>query len=199
MTISTARSFFADDIALESERSRRLFTVSGWNTVIRAAGQSAGIDFLVDYVPLRWNKGYAVSQLQYAQGRRTPFYTTGDWLTAAEAGSNVRAVATKGDVQVRVSVPLPHPVRAETAAAFKRVTQREKDFIRKQFRAHLVRFIEQTPVITSKRINGRARAQVDKALTASSKSRARSLSAAGRLSRVRELINAPRRPVAAAA
>ena len=168
-------SFFGEEIKLESERARRLFTTGGWNTVIRASGQVAGVRFLENYVPLRWSKAYAVGQLLYTRGGARPFYLTGDWLEAAEGGSNAQSVATKGDVRVRVIVPLPHGVQPETAAGFKKITLRERTYVKRQFHDALIRFIDSTPVKVAARINGRARAQVDKALGTASRQRAKSI------------------------
>ena len=168
-------SFFGEEIKLESERARRLFTTSGWNTVVRAAGQSAGVRFLENFIPLRWSKAYAVGQLLYSRGGNRPFYLTGDWLEAAEAGANVQALSTKGDVRVRVIVPLPHAVQPETIAGFRKITLRERTYVKREFREALIRFIDATPVKVAARINGRARAQVDKALNVASRQRARSI------------------------
>lgn len=174
-------SFFGEEIQLASARARHLFTTSGWNTVIRAAGQATGVDYLGTYVPLRWNRGYARSQLFYAKAKGFPFFAKGDWARSADAGSNVQAVAKGGDVKVIVRVPVGHPTRPETAKSFREVPVREIAYLQRQFKAHLIRFIESTPNSQPTRPNGKIRAQVSEALAQSSRARARSIIVGERL------------------
>lgn len=173
--MATVANFFGEEIRLESERARHLYTQKGWNTLVRAAGQGTGSRFLEDYIPLRWNKAYAVAQLFYSRGGNRPFYLTGAWVEAAEAGANVQSVASKGDVRVMLRIPLPHAVQPDTIRGFRRITSREEAYARKTFRAALIKGIDASPVTFSGRLNGRARAEVAAGLHESSRDRARSI------------------------
>lgn len=187
--MALARSFFSEEIDLESQRARNLFTQSGWNSIVRAAGQAAGARFLEGYVPLRWNKNYARGVLHYIKGGRNPFYDQGNWVDAAEAGANVQTTATKGDVIVRVRVPSAHPVQPDVAGAFRRIDMREIVFVKREFRNALIKFIDSTPVTKAARLNGRARAQVSKAFTTASRTRARSLIFAAKTQSIRSRLS----------
>lgn len=91
-------------------RTAALFgSASERNTWYRNAFQAMGNYWLNEYLPLRFNRGYASGVMGYAIGGGRPFEDTG--LLKAELLKNARAEATATATKQEVSIILP-PGRA---------------------------------------------------------------------------------------
>jgi hypothetical protein len=130
------------------EKGRRVFTQAGWNRALRNAGTYAGFWWLANYGPLRWNKGYAMSQLGYRPGARKlgrmargelPFFSTGSFQNGFNTRANVVAKAKKGGARFWVTIPGGalnfHP---EHVRAFRTIPARESAAVAREFRKSLI-------------------------------------------------------------
>jgi hypothetical protein len=136
LSVSTAN---AETIARLSAKGRAVFTVKGWNDAIRSAAIYAGNWWIGHYGVLRFNKGYAVSALNYSAGGAKPFFKTG--LMASNYSMRARTIATAKTgalVQFRVTFPAGHPLQEKTSKAFRFIPMREKVAVAREFRRGLI-------------------------------------------------------------
>lgn len=130
------------------EKGRRVFTQAGWNRALRNAGTYAGFWWLANYGTLRWNRGYAMSQLGYSPGTKKikrmargepPFYSSGAFQNGFNTRANVIAKAKNGGARFWVTIPGGalnyHP---EHTSAFRRIPARESAAVAREFRKALI-------------------------------------------------------------
>ncbi len=128
-------------------KAQRVFTSAGWHRVIREAGIAAGNWWIANYGPLRWNKGYAISQLGWrTKGMMSkfavPFYETGKWMANFNSRSRTVAVAKNGGGRFWIVIPIGHPVRQETSQQFKTLPAREKTAVAREYRRALIQGLQ---------------------------------------------------------
>lgn len=129
-------------------KGRRVFTVAGWNKVLRDAGIFAGNWWIANYGPLRFNAGYAKGNLGYSASSKrkrvdlfrggSPFVWTGQWLANFNSRSRTEAVAKKGGARFWIVCPIGHPVRPETSASFRRIPARESAAVAREYRRAVI-------------------------------------------------------------
>lgn len=171
MSVKPATS--ADIQAIESRlgvKGKRVFSAAGWNESLRKAGQTAGLWWLANYGPLRWNKGYAQGKLGYAprsEAKRArvdrgedPFFSTGDFQAGFNTKSKVVTKATKGHVRFWITIPAGylnfHPTHA---AAFRKVPAGEATAIAREFRRALIQQVQTGRVQHAAKVHARSAAK----------------------------------------
>lgn len=129
-------------------KGRRVFTVAGWNKVLRDAGIFAGNWWIANYGPLRFNAGYARANLGYvARSKRkvvdlyrggSPFVDEGTLIANFNSRSRTEATATKGGARFWIVCPFGHIVRKETSDAFRKVPARESAAVSREYRRAVI-------------------------------------------------------------
>jgi hypothetical protein len=129
-------------------RARGVFTTKGWNDALRAAGIAAGNWWIANYLPLRWNRAYAVGQLNYTPRSKSrlaalrrgvpPFYLTGQMRSMAYSRSHTEAVAKKGGARFWIVCPVGHPLQPSTAEDFRTLPAREKTAVAREYRKAII-------------------------------------------------------------
>lgn len=124
-------------------KGRRVFSKSGWNKCIRESGIVTGNWWIVNYGILRWNKGYAIGQLNWRTKSMNsplsiPFHETGQWMANFNSRSRTVAVAKNGGGKFWIVIPIGHPVRPETSQQFKTLPAREKAAVAREYRRALI-------------------------------------------------------------
>lgn len=151
MTIAPVKSGDVKSIEQRlSAKGRRVFTVSGWNDVLRQAGIYAAKVWVTTYAPKRWHTDYAVGQLGYGaavgkskkyrmrKGER-PFWSTGDLNNAWATRARVGAKATKGHVRFYAAGPAGWLGRfPKVLASFKTLPPQETAAITQAFRRGII-------------------------------------------------------------
>jgi hypothetical protein len=138
-----ASEAIAGEVQLVSERARQLFTQSAFNNVLRLAAFKAGNQFIEDRLPVRWSPGWARYQGNYTGkgGRdRIPFYERGAWIRNAQ-NSHPFVVVTKGTIRLKVIVPVGHPLKPTTSAAFRSILPRDVQCITTAFRTSVTKIL----------------------------------------------------------
>lgn len=155
-------------------KARLLLVPGDLNRVLRLAGWAIGERWCVVYLPQRWDLAYA-RRLGWRQkeGRgwvqpdELPFFDRGTFIEQA-VGATPKVTATKGRVRVRIVVPVGHPLRPETARAFRAVPPDERADLVRAFRAEAVRILE-TGTDTIARGRGRGRLRLTSAQRAAAR------------------------------
>lgn len=153
-------------------KARRVFTQAGWNKVLRDAGVAAGNYWIGSYGPLRWNSGYAQSQLGYRPGKakrkrmalgEAPFFSTGDFMAGFNSRARTEAVAKKGHASFWVVIPAGrlnfHPTHV---AEFRRIPQRESAAVAREFRRGVIQGVMQGRAAASAKQQAKASARLAK-------------------------------------
>ena len=174
--MSVAPATSADIQAIEKRlgvKGRRVFSVGGWNESLRKAATAAGLWWLSNYGPLRWNAGYAQGKLGYrpkskakrvrmARGEQ-PFFSTGDFQTGFNTKSRVVAKATKGHVRFWITIPggwlNAHP---DHVRAFRTVPPTEAAAIAREFRRALIQQVQTGRVQHATKVHAKAAARLAK-------------------------------------
>lgn len=130
-------------------KGRAVFTVKGWNDALRQAGQAAAGWWLVNYAPLRFKWQYAMSNLGYNPGdskkRRIfkhgepPYYSTGTMQNNLYMRSQTDVRAKGGGITgIRIKFPIGHMIKEGTISTFKRIPERERMSVAREFRRALI-------------------------------------------------------------
>lgn len=132
-------------------KGRRVFTVAGWNKVLREAGIFAGNWWIANYGPLRFNGAYALGTLGYPvglykwkaykirRGYEDPFVgPTRQLISNFNSRARTEAKATKGRVRFWVVCPFGHPVSKELSNAFRRIPSRESAAVAREYRRAVI-------------------------------------------------------------
>jgi hypothetical protein len=160
-------------------KGRAVFTKSGWNDALRNAGLYAGNWWIANYGPLRWNTGYAQAHLGYPprlprgsmKGIRAmfaggladgwtkrerlkmgeaPFFYTGTMQANFNSRARTEATASAGGARFWIVCPVGHPLRPETADAFKTVPPGERKAVAREFRRALIQALMAQRIVAAK-------------------------------------------------
>lgn len=133
-------------------KARRCFTAAGWNEALRQAGIAAGTWWIATYLPMRYDRGYAMGVLGYRPkggnrqrvlaGIEPPFFESG-LMQRMNQGARVRAVAKKGGARFWVVIPTGHPLAPNLATAFRTVPPQESRGVAKAYRRALIQAVQQ--------------------------------------------------------
>jgi hypothetical protein len=134
-------------------KALRVFSQSGWNTVLRNAGIYAGNWWIGNYGILRWNAGYAQSVLGYTPGKRkrkrmaageAPFFSSGDFQAGFNSRARTDATAKKGHAYFWAVIPGGrlnfHPRHVEV---FRRIPAKEGVAVAREFRRAVIQGVMQ--------------------------------------------------------
>ncbi len=155
-----ASEAIAGEVQLVSERARKMFSTSGWNNVLRLAAFRAGNQFIEDRVPVRWSPGWARNQGGYdgKGGRdRIPFYERGTWIRTAQNAHPVVAV-TKGNVRLKVVVPVGHAVKKSISSAFTRMNALDVACVANAFRSAAAKILNGATITNGRPNTGKLKA-----------------------------------------
>jgi len=117
-----------EGVQLVTARSKRIFLPAEWKRVLRVAGWKAGMRFIDNWLPRRWDEGYA-RRLGYSGkgGSDTiPYYEKGKWIKNATR-AYPRVTATGKTFQIKIKVPVGHALTPKTARDFVRVSDQERN------------------------------------------------------------------------
>jgi hypothetical protein len=153
-------------------KGRRVFTVAGWNKVLRDAGIFAGNWWIANYGPLRFNAGYAKGNLGYSASSKrkrvdlfrggSPFVWTGQWIANFNSRSRTEAVAKKGGARFWIVCPIGHPVRPETSASFRRIPARESAAVAREYRRAVIVGLQEGRALKAAKQRAKANARLAK-------------------------------------
>lgn len=153
-------------------KGRRVFTVAGWNDVLRKAGIFAGNWWIANYGPLRWNTAYAKSQLGYTAKSKAkmvalfrgsvPFFHSGMWQVNFNNRARTEAVAKKGGARFWIVCPIGHAVRPETIASFKRIPARESAAVAREYRRAVIVGLQEGRALKAAKQQAKASARTAK-------------------------------------
>lgn len=128
--LSAAAGEFRVEIDAISSKAVGLFSPGQATKILKLAAYQTGIDWIDNYLVLRFNPSYA-RQLGYTFGGgkdRIPFFERGQMLEQAKL-ARPKVIGKKGKIDVTVSFPIGHPIASEVLAVFKRIPQREARFL----------------------------------------------------------------------
>jgi hypothetical protein len=153
-------------------KGRRVFTVAGWNNVLRDAGIFAGNWWIANYGQLRFNKGYATANLGYSASSKrkkvdlfkggSPFVWTGQWLANFNSRARTEAVAKKGGARFWIVCPIGHPVRPDTSASFRRIPTRESAAVAREYRRAVIVGLQEGRALKAAKQQAKASARAAK-------------------------------------
>lgn len=160
-------------------KARRVFTAKGWNDALRSAGIAAGNYWLANYGPLRWNAGYARSQLRYTPGGakakrmargESPFFSSGDFLAGFNSRAAVVAKAKKGGARFWITIPGGRlNFHRRHVEAFRRLPARERAAVAREYRRALIQALQQGRAAAYAKARAKADAQAAKRASAASR------------------------------
>ena len=182
-----------DTEARLSAKGRRVFTVAGWNDVIRNAGIAAGNWWISHYGPLRWNVGYAMGKLGYSPGKKKmkkiskwgalPFQEDGLMRSNFNSRAKVDAKATKGGLRLFVvRFPIGHVITAKAMNSFKTIPPAEAKAIAREYRRAVIIGLQTGRTAHAAKLSAAATVKAAKKEAAKAKAKARS-TRASRVSR----------------
>jgi hypothetical protein len=132
-------------------KGRRVFTVAGWNDVLRKAGIFAGNWWIANYGPMRFNGHYAINMLGYPEGLypfkaykihrgyESPFVgPTRQLISNFNARSRTEATASKGRARFWIVCPFGHPVNEALSKAFRHIPSRESAAVAREYRRAVI-------------------------------------------------------------